>query len=202
MVCNRLTEMRDQGTSNQVYTGIDTDWTSFAEDPTKNGYRLPSAEEWEYSARYLGTTAPSTGGNLDTDRVFEAENYSGAEALTAGYYWMPGDYASAAYTYWNDLDDLDSNGVPDNKDASDLVAVYNKYVNDFDASMNPMFGVKGTTDTSPVKSLNGNALGLYDMSGNAGQWSSTQSEGESTFSHVLGGDWFNTCYTLQVGYVE
>lgn len=201
MVCNWLTEMRDQGTANLVYTGIDTDWALFAEDPTKNGYRLPSAEEWGYAARYLGTTAPSTGGNLDTDRVFQAENYTGSETLTAGYYWMPGDYASAAYTFWNDLADLNSNGVPDNKDANDLVAVYNKYVNGFDTY--PTFGVKGTTDNSPVKSLNGNTLGLYDMSGNAGEWSSTQSvsEAEGTFSHVLGGDWFNTSYSLQVGNV-
>lgn len=96
MFCNWLTEMRDGNTSNLVYTGIDATWEhdETVEDAAKNGYRLPSSQEWEYAARYIGTTVP-TKGTLATEYVAQNVN-SGHATLTAGYYWTPAGYASGA----------------------------------------------------------------------------------------------------------
>jgi len=56
MFCNWLTEMRDGNDGNVVYTDIDTDWEDeeTTENSGRNGYRLPSTDEWEYAARYRG----------------------------------------------------------------------------------------------------------------------------------------------------
>ena len=53
-----------------------------------NGYRLPTANEWEMAARWLGTTAPTVG-SLATERITTTNN-----GVT--YYWTPGNYASGA----------------------------------------------------------------------------------------------------------
>lgn len=53
-----------------------------------NGYRLPITNEWEMTARWLGTTAPTVG-SLATQRITTTNN-----GVT--YYWTPGNYASGA----------------------------------------------------------------------------------------------------------
>ena len=53
-----------------------------------NGYRLPTANEWEMAARWLGTTAPTVG-SLATQRITTTNN-----GVT--YYWTPGNYLSGA----------------------------------------------------------------------------------------------------------
>lgn len=96
MFCNWLTEMRDGNTGNVAYTGIDASWdhSDTIEDAAKTGYRLPSSEEWEYAARFIGTIAPSVG-NLASEYI--AQNVNGGHTdLTPGHYWTPGNYASGA----------------------------------------------------------------------------------------------------------
>jgi formylglycine-generating enzyme required for sulfatase activity len=90
MFCNWLTEMRDGNTLNVVYTGICTTWDhgDTDDDDAKTGYRLPSYEEWEFAARYLGTDPEGR-----TDYVSKGEN-GGSLYLTEGYYWTPAKYAS------------------------------------------------------------------------------------------------------------
>ncbi len=97
--CNWLTEMRDGNTANLVYANINTDWDDgeTTETVSNSGYRLPSSDEWEYAARYLGTTAPSTGDSLDTERKYGNLN----PAWTDGFYWTPGNYASGATSDYN-----------------------------------------------------------------------------------------------------
>jgi len=97
ILCNWLTEMTDGGTSNLVYSGIDSDWdhTETVADDTKQGFRLPSSTEIEYAARYIGTNAPAAGDDLDSEVV-------STSAPGTTYYWTPGDYASGATADYND----------------------------------------------------------------------------------------------------
>jgi formylglycine-generating enzyme required for sulfatase activity len=187
MFCNWLTEMRDGNTNNVVYEWLDNgdgggtasdgiwqdDETDI--DTTKNGYRLPSSDEWEYTARYRGSDSTNT-----------VIGYSNP-------YFTKGNSASGAYTYYDDESDVNpDNGVVDGKDANDEVAVYGYY---YDSG----WVDKGTSDEAEVKSLglsSANTLGLYDMSGNVWEWCFTAS-GSSRTSR--GGSWFDNAHYLRVG---
>ncbi len=81
MVCNWLTEMRDGNSNNLVYTGIDTTWigSETLEDTSKNGYRLPSIDEWELAARYINDIN-SDGDISDSDEYYPGNFASGADA--------------------------------------------------------------------------------------------------------------------------
>jgi formylglycine-generating enzyme required for sulfatase activity len=56
---------------------------------SRNGYRLPTSLQSEMAARFIGTTAPTTG-SLAKERIAT----SGKDGKT--YYWTPGNYASGA----------------------------------------------------------------------------------------------------------
>lgn len=83
-------------------------------NPDADGFRLPSADEWEMAARWIGTTAPNTGDDLDSEVVAQNQN-GGSSSLTPGYYWTPGNYASGATSDFGDFT------------ASQAVAVINTY---------------------------------------------------------------------------
>jgi len=165
--CNWITEIRDGNISNIVYTGIDIDWehNETIEDITKTGYRLPSSNEWEYTARYRGT-----------DTINTVSSYNNPCFTT-------GRSASGATTYYDD--NSDGAGEP-GKTASEAVSVYKYYWNADIAT----YIDKGTPDESIVKSLgtgSANSLGLYDMSGNVYEWCFTKYNSERRIRR--GGSW-------------
>jgi formylglycine-generating enzyme len=82
MFCNWLTEMRDGNDSNVVYTDIDTDWEDdeTTENIARNGYRLPSTDEWEYAARYRGPDSTNTANGYSNPYFTQGESASGATA--------------------------------------------------------------------------------------------------------------------------
>ncbi|HPA73693.1 MAG TPA: SUMF1/EgtB/PvdO family nonheme iron enzyme [Spirochaetota bacterium] len=173
MFCNWITEMRDGNSSNVVYSGMDSTWdnSETVVDVSKSGYRLPSNAEWECAARWVGTSA---GGR--TDLVSRRTN-GGSAGLTPGYYWTPGDYASGAMADYN------------NMTANQFVAVYDY------TDPNPYSEPQNVMSLGPSSA---NALGLYDMSGNAPEWM-FDADDIYTLRYHRGG-WFsvNASY-LQVG---
>ena len=100
--CNWMTEMRDGNTDNVVYSGIDDTWdhAETVEDAGRSGYRLPSNEEWEFAAKFIGTTPPVSG-DLATQYIAKSQN-GGSAGLTDGYCWTPGGYASGAIMSYGD----------------------------------------------------------------------------------------------------
>jgi formylglycine-generating enzyme required for sulfatase activity len=107
---------------------------------TASGIRLPSVSEWEYAARYIGTTAPSAG-NLAAEFISQGYN-GGSSSLTSGYFWTPGDYAAGATADYS------------NASATGLTSWYST----------------NASTTQKVKQKTPNALHLYDMSGNVREW--------------------------------
>ncbi len=142
-----------------------------------NGFQLPGSMEWECAARYRGT---------DSTNSIEF----------SGTYWTKGNSASGAYTYYNDVNDVEpANGIVDGKDADDQVAVYGDYWN------GSSWVATGVTSTAAVKSKAANALGIYDMSGNVMEWCfdwHTSGSGRV----VRGGGVRSSADGLQVGFVN
>ena len=152
MFCNWLTEMKDGNADNVVYSGIDTTWehAETVADSTKTGFRLPTSEEWQFAARYAGTTAPAAG-SLATEYV--AQDIRGSASLTAGYYWTPGDYASGA--------------TKDTTNETETRAV----------SWYKTGAMGEMPEDAGLKNFNG--LNIYDMSGNVWEWCFTQYDADN-----------------------
>jgi formylglycine-generating enzyme required for sulfatase activity len=170
-----------------TYNGQDLEMVvvkSEIDNLSRKGYRLATSKEWEYTARYVGTNA---GGR--TDYVSNSVN-NGHTDLTAGYYWTPAKYASGANKPWDD----NSGGLGEpGKSANDAVAVYKYY-------WNQSYWVdNGTPSTAIVKSkgIGGtNALGIYDMSGNAHEWCFTDNLSGAT---ARGGGFDSNSRDLAIG---
>ncbi len=178
MFCNWLTEMKDGNTDNVVYTGIDTDWehTETVENADLTGYRLPSSEEWVYSARYIGTSEP-TEENLALEYIAQDHN-SGHIDLTPDYYWTPVSYASGAVKHA-----YISGGDPVTYETETRAVAY--------YSEDPDMG--GSDIVMPVAQKEYNQLGLYGMSGNVSEWCFTAYDDTSRL--MRGG----SCYAVAKG---
>lgn len=154
--CNALTEYYNEknhqslecvykdleGNVIRFYTESIVDYLVNLEDFNRSakGFRLPTSDEWELAARYLGPVQPSEE-PLKTD-----------SKLLGGLYWTPGNYASGATDGCN------------NATATQAAAWYKDNSRDY--------SYEEAYVTQPVgqKPANGNALGIYDMSGNVIEW--------------------------------
>ncbi len=122
----------------------------------RDGYRLPTSDEWEMAARWKDDTESTDGS------IFVGERY-----------WTPGNYASGA---------TDDNT---HEEATRAVAWYS-------------FGSESPDNhTRPVAQLLPNHLGVYDMSGNAWEWTYTLSGSNRV---IRGGSYRHSATTISVGY--
>lgn len=121
-----------------------------------SGYRLPTAEEWEFAAR------------------------GGIAALYA--YGAPAESAP----------------LPDDFDQTAWIA---PWAGAKDSKTLPYYCVyegSGSLSTEQCASLRRNALGIYDMSGNAAEWTETIEAGAAAKRLVMGGSCMDAAVLLQV----
>jgi formylglycine-generating enzyme required for sulfatase activity len=83
-----LTPVYRDTSGNVLKDASATSTLNSAVQSNNNGYRLPTANEGEMAARWLGTTVPTVG-SLASQFIATSNN-------GVGYYWTPGNYASGA----------------------------------------------------------------------------------------------------------
>ena len=157
--CNALTECYNAFNG----TSLETPYNNTGGSPLKNaydaavleksssdgnGFRMLSVMEWNVAARWLGTTAPDTGGTIDANALTYKANGSGIEELlTEGYYWTPRYYMPGGI-----------NNVTVGESWKDYA----------------WFSQNSDSKSHPVAEKEPNMLGLYDMAGNALEWTITR----------------------------
>ncbi len=194
MVCNWLTAMVNGGdTTEQYYTWLDdnNDTIMQAEeiycDDTKPGFRLPFEKEWLMAARYIGTTPPATGDDLDTE-VITTENNG------TTHYWLPENYVSGAVA---DADIAISGMVAWFKENSDTTPNSDYH----DGAGTHIVGTAGSDTPNTSMSGNPNHMGFFDMSGNLFEFCFDELMGDRL---IKGCSWYNNemhC-TISVGLAE
>ncbi len=166
--CNLLTEMVDGNDHNVVYGDLTNANLSAAPpaitiDNSKTGFRLPSKEEWLYAAAYCGKEEDYSAGNpapdycvnstmtihINSQKPDETGNdkMCNMQTLTEGYYWTPMNYVSGGTA----------------------PAFLNYQPNNMDATVAPWCVYGADMSNNEVEQKQPNFLGIYDMSGNAGE---------------------------------
>lgn len=141
-------------------------FTDLIIDKEAKGFRLPTNEEWELAARYAGQ-------NPAGQRFDDTEE----DIL----HWTEGNFASGALApAWLGTAQEGNKG---DEDATKAAAWYKE-------------NSGGSTQVVGQKPVNGNGLGLYDMSGQVFEWT-VGSIGP--FRILRGGSWDSSLYTVQIG---
>lgn len=148
---------------------------------TGTGFRLPTADEWEFSARYAGTVSENNG--TCPTHTIEMDNRC----------YTRGNRASGSLV--SAIDTNSVNGEPA-KSANNQVAVYGEYA--WKNGSQWGYSATGITTTVPVASKQPNFLGFYDISGNVSEWCFDLDSTHLTRER-RGGSYKSNSWQLQIG---
>ncbi len=142
-----------------------------------DGYRLPTIDEWVMAARWLGTEEPSSD--------FLKDDFWGAVTTVNNditYYWHRANHISGQiHQTWTDEFYYERDRLAVHRNNAERTPYY--CPDQDDMIMIPK--------TSVVKNKLPNALGLYDMCGNIGEFTMTEGTIPETYKLKDAGDYYN-----------